>query len=161
MNPTNISNAIASAIRHALAALAVLGTYLASHNLISAGDVATVNGAGLTLGNALTAVITAVIARGLIWLAAILFGKSSAPGVTPCLLLACVLFLSLASCTAPQLAEYQAITRAVPVTIGGTYNGLSASYNTQTGVTVYYDAAGKPVAQVAAPPAARQISATK
>lgn len=149
------TSAISSAIRHTVTSLAALGGYLAAHGLINAGDVATVNAAGLTLSNALTAIGTALIARLMIYLAGVVFGKGVDSASASLLVLGCMgmalSVIGLSSCNPYQLSDYKAIASAVPITVGGTYHGLRAVYNTQTGVTIWYDAEGKPVAKATPP----------
>ena len=59
---------IASAVRHALTALAGLGGLLASKSLIDATDTAAVNAAGTTLADALAVIAAALAARLVIYL---------------------------------------------------------------------------------------------
>ena len=58
---------------------------------------------------------------------------------------------ALASCSPAQIAEYQTIAKVVPVKVGGSYDGVTATYDTQTGISILYDATGKPVATVVPP----------
>jgi len=57
-----------SLLRHAFTALAGLGGFLAAHSLIGAGDVASVDSAGASIGSALTVILMAVGTRLLITL---------------------------------------------------------------------------------------------
>jgi len=54
---------LASALRHAVTALAAIGTLLAMRGCIAAEDEAAVNAAGGTIGEALVVIVAAIVAR--------------------------------------------------------------------------------------------------
>jgi hypothetical protein len=151
-------DAIYSLLRHALTSLAALGGFLASHGVIAAGDVATVNAAGVSLGDAFSVILSAIVARVVIWLMALVFGNSGpglggGAGALGLLAVGLMIAGSASSCSTAQLSEYKAVTSAVPVQVGASYNGLTAVYSSRNGISVIYDAAGKPVGTVALPEA--------
>jgi hypothetical protein len=51
----------------------------------------------------------------------------------------------MSGCSQPQIDQYKAISGAIPITVGGSYDGLTASFNSKTGITLWYDVTGKPV----------------
>ena len=110
---------IASILRHVFTGFAVLGTWLAAHDLIDPSDVASVNGAGMSLGAALVVILSAIIGRFLITGLGKIFpgmGKTSgsAGGQVPLWMLgtgmaAGLMGLSLPSCSPQSVAAIRAI----------------------------------------------------
>ena len=134
---------IASLLRHAFTALAGLGGFLLSHNLIDQGDVAQVNGAGVSIGTALVVILTAVIGRLVLTLMGKMFtgqagDTSDASGVSLLLLLGTTLALMgpLASCSPTQMA----VAQSIPIRTTLHTNYGTATYSSKSGLTLEVDA---------------------
>jgi hypothetical protein len=139
---------LASLLRHAFTALAGLGAFLLSHNLIDQGDVAAVDAAGVSLGAALVVILTAIIGR----MALTIFGKffagaagenGGASGGAASLLLwagtAAGFMGGLPSCSPADRASAWAAFRAVPIRacVAGEYG--SACYSSKGGIELTVD----------------------
>ena len=149
-----------------LTTLAGLGGLLASHGVIDAASAPVANAAAAQLVTPL-GILLSLIATGLThalvaWIGKRFpgLGKAMESGGFSVLLIGGLLLtvVGLPSCSSSQLAEYQMITGAVPVTIGAEYNGLQAVYSSKTGVSLIYDASGKPVGTVALPSAPTPVT---
>lgn len=150
---------ISSLLLNILTTLAGIGGLLAGHNIISPDQVATANAAGAQLVTPLMT-LSALVATWLAHLLVVWIGKrfpglagylgGVTKGTAPLVLIACMSVM-LPACTSPQIASYESVARAIPIKIGGSYNGLTAVYDTRSGITIYYDASGRPVAQVRKP----------
>lgn len=138
---------LASLLRHAFTALAGLGGFLFSKGLIDQGDVTAVDGAGVSLGNALVVILVAVIGRLLITLTAKFFrlgagelenDKSKPSGGTLLLIIGTTAALGglLPSCSPAQLDA----ARAFPIRIGITTDQGTASYSSKSGLSAVIDA---------------------
>jgi hypothetical protein len=109
---------LASLFRHSFTALAGLGGFLAAHSWIDAGDASSVNAAGVSLGAALSVILTAIAGRLLISLLGKIFagniGNGAGSGGGPLLwvgFMAAGLGLALPSCTTTTAPDGSIVTR--------------------------------------------------
>lgn len=55
---------------------------------------------------------------------------------------------ALTSCSQSQLAAYLQFASVVPITVGGSYDNITATWNSKTGITLLYNQSGQQVASV-------------
>ena len=136
---------LASLLRHACTALAGLGGFLAMNNLITPADAPAVDAAGVSLGGALTVVLTALAARAFITLMGKLNLGTSADngtgsGMSPVwiglIALAGFIGLALPACSPAQQAAFSSIPiKSCVITDYGT-----VCYSSKDGIEATVDA---------------------
>jgi hypothetical protein len=133
-----MKNIILSLVRHALTALAGVGTFLAGRGLIAPEDAAAVNASGATIQDALAVVAVAVIARLMIHFGVKIFSMENEDGNGGSALLlllgvAGLMGLGLPSCSPQQ------IEAAKNVPVKACYegkNGNKVCYGSKSGIEV-------------------------
>jgi hypothetical protein len=93
---------IATSLRHAFTALAGLGGFLLARGAIGADDVQSVNAAGASLGDALSVIAAALVARLMVWLSGMIVtgGAPSVKSLSLCLCIGTLAVGGLPACSA-------------------------------------------------------------
>ena len=142
-------------LTNCLTTLAGIGGLLLSAHLISPDQVQAANTAGAQLASPLGVIIT-LVATTVGHLALTLLAKyfpnvakiiNTSAGAGTALILGMAILLG-SSCSQSQLAAYQQFASVVPITVGGSYDNITATWNSQTGITLLYNSSGKQVASV-------------
>jgi hypothetical protein len=130
-----LKNELASLLRHALTALAGIGSLLAARGCIAEEDIEAVNAAGLSVTEALIVVAVAIVARIFISLA----GKLKLPGTAALMMMsAAALPLLMGLSVAASLASCSNYTGPRFV-LGVEHEDAVLSYDSEAGGTVRVD----------------------
>ena len=135
---------IASLLRHAFTALAGLGGLLFSRGLIEAGDVAQVDASGVSLGAALSVIITAIAGRLLLTLLGkAITGGTGEAGHAGKRMASLALFcsvLALSGCLTSCASLPWVALQSIPLHAGISTDYGRACYSSKSGLTVEVDA---------------------
>lgn len=121
-----------SSLRHVFTALAALGTYLALHGAVGPDDVDAVNAAGASLGDGLSVIVAALVARLFLWLSGKAMwpagdSKTSGSGVTLLALCLCIGSLAVGGLSGCS---------GVPVRVGIVGPDGTLSYSSKGGLAI-------------------------
>lgn len=132
---------IESLLRHALTALAGLGGFLASHNLIDAADRGAVDAAGGTVASGLVVIISAILCRMFISVVAKYFrtgsGELEHQGDGPTRVGLLFAFACAAAASGVVLPSCSGVAPVPAVSVAGP--GYTAIYSSKSGLFVTAD----------------------